>query len=249
METFSLQIDMDTIPGNNSSFTVYLNFTSPSIFKATITYISLIVIVVAIFLDLCIVFAFLQKPRLLTPFNVHILSLTIQELLCAILVNPLIIQQNLFRDLYMTNPAHCAFQKYIEWTFGSLMLLQHDIICLDRWLALLRPTWYRTKTARFGVAATFCAVAYQQTWYLPLFVWDTRTVRPVGTICRVTTALPGYQLAVRVATHFLPELLVFVSYPLLLYRVRRLRRGGFEKGGGRIQRLNAVRSKRFRREN
>ncbi|OQV12901.1 hypothetical protein BV898_12823 [Hypsibius exemplaris] len=201
----------------------------PSMFRMSVTYIALIVIILAVFLDLCIIMAYVRRPRLLTAFNVHILLLTVQELLCAVLANPIVIQQNLSRNVYMTNPAHCSYQKYIEWTFGSLMLLQHDVICLDRWLALLRPSWYRTKTARFGVTATLCAFVYQQTWYLPLFVAEMMREIVPDSICRTTVALPAYQLVVRIATHFLPELFVFLSYPMLLWRVWKLRKTRFHR--------------------
>lgn len=137
----------------------------------------------AVIIDIFFITVFIRRPRLVTPFSIHILNLTILELLFILLLQPLDLLHNLDDSVYSRNLANCAYMKYVQWS-SSLVHLQYAVICLDRWLAILAPLWYRTKTPLFGVQATLCAVVYQQAWYLPLFIADTVHARPPGSYCR-----------------------------------------------------------------
>ena len=102
--------------------------------------------------------------------------------------------------------------------------MQNAIICVDRWLAVLHPIWYRTKKKRYSVYATLTALLYHNLFYLPLWIKDMTVEISPHDYCDFTRAFPNYQQVVRVLTIFLPEAFLFVSYPILLIKVDRLKR-------------------------
>ncbi|OQV17385.1 hypothetical protein BV898_08490 [Hypsibius exemplaris] len=56
------------------------------------------------------------------------------------------------------NKYLCVIIKYGQWTTGSRLCPQHGLICLNRWLAIIFPIWYRLKKFSFDVKATLLAV-------------------------------------------------------------------------------------------
>ncbi|OQV12415.1 hypothetical protein BV898_13291 [Hypsibius exemplaris] len=215
-----------------TTVTVHLTLT-------VLAYISLVVQVAAFLINASIILVYIRRPGLLKPFNVHFFILLIEDVFCGILLGSLQLQKHLLPGaIDFTTRAACSYSKYTQWTAASWMLLQHVVICLDRWLALLRPNWYRTKTIKFGVLAAVFAVTFQMTLYLPLFLTDYYIVKPAGMDCRITWALPNYQVFVRVVTMYIPQLIIFLSYPLFLFtlwfrhgRVQRPRIGPVGQSG------------------
>ena len=173
---------------------------------------------VAVSLDLFILTAYARVPRLITPFNIHIIILMIEELLGAVLAEPLLLRRNFYNGLHRMDTATCAFQKYLDWTFSYLITLQHAVICSDRCLALVKPAWYRGKKIKSGIVVASVTLLYQQAWYLPLFIYDVVKQSGKVGVCW-TFVLPSYQIVVRVATGFIPVLFLIVAYPLLFRKV------------------------------
>ena len=202
-----------------------LDFQLPELMHAA-SYCGLTLAVLASLINFTILATFLCHPRrLITPFSIHVVNLTFINLLNAAVYQPLMMASNLDRRLVRGAPAYCSALKYLQWTTVGMTALQQCVICMDRWLALLAPLWYRSKSTAFGVQATLLALLYQQAWYLPLFITDVVTQVPVEPwqICASTTALPAYQLVARVAGLYVPQVVLTASYPCLLYKVLRRR--------------------------
>ena len=113
----------------------------------------------------------------------------------------------------------CGFFKYTSGTLPSLSILQHTIICLDRWLAIRRPLWYRTKTVKFGVLATLSAFVYQQALFLPVYIGDITS--PANQSCTVPQILSTHRVVTRFFTDQLPISFILFSYPMLLLEIWR----------------------------
>ena len=113
----------------------------------TIAILMIGVLIIASFAHIEILCAFLRRPSILTPFTVHILDITIINLISVAFYDPLIIVRDLNRELFRGNIVLCGIYKYLHWTAVSISMQQHFVICLDRWLAVLTPNWYRTKAS------------------------------------------------------------------------------------------------------
>ncbi|OWA49809.1 hypothetical protein BV898_14344 [Hypsibius exemplaris] len=171
--------------------------------------------------------------RHVTPFTVYVLMNTILEMAMTASVAVTSVPQVIRRGVYL-KPSWCDFFKYASWTLPSLLIILHSVICLDRWLALLRPLWYRTKTIKFGLCATFVGFLYHQLWYLPAFIIDSLKERRPNQTCDTAITAITYRAVVKVFTDVLPEAAIVCSYPFLLYRV--WRRGAARREQGREQR-------------
>ncbi|OQV24789.1 hypothetical protein BV898_01379 [Hypsibius exemplaris] len=187
------------------------------LFRVIAAYGCWVLVAAALLLDLLIVVASLRRPSLRKPFNVHFLILFVEDIVCALLIEPLVMMFNLFPTaLDFTSRASCAYSKYAQWTVGSWMLLQHVVICFDRWAALLWPNWYRTRTVTWSVGAALLSITFQQLLYLPLFWTDFLIERPAGTECRYTISNGRYLAFVRLVTMWVPQGILFISYPVLM---------------------------------
>jgi 7 transmembrane receptor (rhodopsin family) len=193
-------------------------FKLPLFIKLT-TFCGCAVVLSATVLNLIVLITFLRRPRLITSFTIHVVNNTILEIIAASVFSPMFLYRNLDREIYRQN-VYCAMYKYLNWTLPSMLLLQHAIISLDRWLAILAPLWYRDKkTTNMAIAATIGAFLYVQLWFIPLFIADTLRPKLTGTFCDNTASWPRYQLAVRLATAILPVVLMDLSYPFLIFMV------------------------------
>ncbi|OWA52089.1 hypothetical protein BV898_16552 [Hypsibius exemplaris] len=179
-----------------SPFAIIRPWEFPLLIKVT-TYGGFILTVAACLIYLEIVIAFVRNRNLITPFSIHIVSMVAINLITTAVYDPIMLTRNLSREMFRGNYSLCGLYKYLQWTTMSLSALQHGIICVDRWLAIVLPNWYRTKTIRFGVFSTVTVVVYQQLWYLPLFLTDVLLPR-IGPddLCDYTKALLGYQQVV-----------------------------------------------------
>ncbi|OWA55707.1 hypothetical protein BV898_20095, partial [Hypsibius exemplaris] len=128
--------------------------------------------------------------RHVTPFTVYVLMNTILEMAMTASVAVTSVPQVIRRGVYL-KPSWCDFFKYASWTLPSLLIILHSVICLDRWLALLRPLWYRTKTIKFGLCATFVGFLYHQLWLVtcPVFsILEPSPPPPLAADLRVALA-------------------------------------------------------------
>ena len=166
-------------PSNNSS--IILPDGSPydsrefrlPLFIEMITFCGCAVVLVATLFNLAVVVTFARRPRLITTFTVNVLNNSVLGIFAAAVFSPMFLYRNLDREIYR-HKGYCAVYKYLNWTLPSMLLMQHVIICKDRWMAILRPVWYRERqSVRMGFVSTGVAFLYVQVWYLPIFVTDT----------------------------------------------------------------------------
>ncbi|OQV12432.1 hypothetical protein BV898_13308 [Hypsibius exemplaris] len=182
-------------------------------------------------LNLAILVVFYRGPRrLINPFSIHVINMTIINLLYAAINDPFALANLLHREAYYGNKYFCGAYNFFQWTLQiSMPGHQQLIICFDRWLALLVPVWYRTKTVKFGMTATLISLAYTLAWYLPIFITDityteTMVIAYPMRYCTYIKTLMGYQLVARFALTYVPRTLLVVLTPGLLYMVWKRRR-------------------------
>ncbi|OQV24188.1 hypothetical protein BV898_02135 [Hypsibius exemplaris] len=184
----------------------------------------------ACILNIAILIVFWRGPRrLINSFSIHVINMTVINLLYAAINDPIALTNLLRREAYYGDKYFCGVYNFFQWTTQIMAGNQQLIICIDRWLALAVPTWYRTKTVAFGLWATMVSLIYTLAWYLPLFVTDaiytTESVRvyPMRH-CTYTKTLLAYQLVARFALMYIPRALVAALTPVLLYKVWKRRR-------------------------
>ena len=206
----------------NSSLSHHVNTTLVQV----PAYVGIALTALAIMVNFAVLLTFSLYPRhLITPFTIHVVNMAIINFINAAVYQPLHLAVTLNRDLFRGNQPFCSTLKYLQWTTIGMTAFQQCVICIDRWLALLRPLWYRQKTIRFGLFATLVAFTYHQMWYLPLFIADVAiiTVGPRD-FCYMTKAWPVYESVARIAGLLLPEVILTITYPFLLYLVYKQRR-------------------------
>ena len=188
-------------------------------------YVGAATVIISIIFNFYILLAFIKRRRLITPFTVQIFNFVTINIVTLLVEGPLNIATFLNPHLFTIKPF-CSVYKFGAWTFPSIALLQQMAIGFDRWLALLKPVWYRQKTVKFGVHVTLGLITYYFLLYLPLFIADCLHSRyiPVGARCDVHNVFVYYQIAVRLLTYYLPLCFTYVSYPILLIMVRHRRR-------------------------
>ncbi|OQV25658.1 hypothetical protein BV898_00593 [Hypsibius exemplaris] len=194
-------------------------FKLPTFIRVT-TYTGCVILFLATLFNILILVTFLRRPRrLIKPFTIHVVNNSCLEILTGALFCPMFLYRNFDREIYRQN-GYCAAYKYLNWTMPAMLLLQHGIIITDRWLAILKPMWYREKkTVGFGVKSTIGVFVYLQVWFLPLFVADTISPKIPGQYCDDTAAWPRYQLVVRLMSSVVPVVLMDFSYPFLVFMV------------------------------
>ncbi|OQV24125.1 hypothetical protein BV898_02077 [Hypsibius exemplaris] len=189
-----------------------------------VSYLRIPFVLIGVLANIEILITFIRRPRLITPFTIYILNLAIINLSSALVYEPFAIVRYFYREVSIGNKALCGFVKYCQWTTDGITRLQHGLICFDRWLAVLLPTWYRLKPVSFGVKVTLLALLYHQIWYIPLLIVDqVQGVVTPTTDCGFTLVLPQYQMVVRTMTMYIPFTVLFGSYPLLFYKILKRR--------------------------
>ena len=185
---------------------------------STGSYCTIVISLFAVVADFQILLTLHQNRNLITPFTVHIINLTIIEIAFICLFGPFYVLRYLHREKFHLLP-YCGTYKFCGWVLGALQLLQHGIMCGDRFLALRLPMWYRNgRSIRVSVGLTVGALVYILVWYLPVFIVDANSPlqRTKGIFCDYYVALPFYWFFVQIVTYFLPFLFLCVSYPILM---------------------------------
>lgn len=117
----------------------------------------------------CLVFIASKKLRR-NYMNIFLLSLSVSDMLMAVLVIPFY-TVHCFQDCLHSLTHYCwLLSKARDFAFGATTL-NICAITYDRYLAILRPLQYSTKMTRLRVAVVLSAV-----WLLPLVVATTRNV-------------------------------------------------------------------------
>ncbi|GAU94534.1 hypothetical protein RvY_06290 [Ramazzottius varieornatus] len=184
---------------------------------------AIVTVLLATCFNIFILTTFAKFPKLLTPFTIHTVNLIIIDILGSLIYAPIHGLRSINRDLFRVTPL-CSAHNYLHWVFPALALSQHAIICLDRWLALVAPVYYRQrKTVTSGIVATLCAVVYINAWLLPVFIADYYHEKPPGEYCDNMRTWPLYRTVVRITTAFIPQGIMYFSYPVLTWLISKRR--------------------------
>lgn len=191
----------------------------------------------AAFLNLSIVITFFKVRRLITPFTIHVVNLIIIDLSSVLTLGPMMIARE-FDSIFLHYTPLCALYQYLTWLISALLVLQHTIICVDRWLAVYAPVLYRAKQVYHGVAATLFVVIYFHAWFLPMFIqdvtWDAAEGADSGHwlrhLCDAPRPRPHLFVALTMI-FWIPECFVYVAYPMIFRLIwkRRMKKVG-DKG-------------------
>ena len=182
--------------------------------------------VIAQLTNVGILATFLFHRHLITPFIIHIVNLIAINTILLFIYIPLVLPRPLMHKFLNENRLACAFMQYAMYGVAFINVLQDLVICCDRWLAYLRPIWYRNKkTKNFGIIGTMIAIAYFHLWYLPLNILNYTMPADVRAVlgCN-TTPYVTYRQIMMLAICYLPAPLLYGSFPMLLMLVRRRRR-------------------------
>ncbi|OWA53548.1 hypothetical protein BV898_17971 [Hypsibius exemplaris] len=186
---------------------------------------------VCMYLGVLVTFA--RRPSLINHFTIHLVSLSVINILYDITCFPLSIARPIAVDSgWLNHPFSCAVLQYFVLVLPIMIILQDMVICGDRWVRLLAPVWFRNhQNIKFGLAATLAAAIWLHGWYLPLNILNYLTPMNLRQGCD-GTAYPGYRALVSITVLYIPQVLTFGSYPFLLFllwrrkrRQSRLRRG------------------------
>ncbi|GAU94749.1 hypothetical protein RvY_06471 [Ramazzottius varieornatus] len=209
----------------------------PSLLKHLFTPIGAVAKLFAACLNLSIVFTFFKVRRLITPFTIHVVNLILIDLGSVLTLGPMLIYRE-YDSTFLHYTPFCALYQYFTWIVTALIVLQHTIICVDRWLALYAPIVYREKKIYHGVAATIFVIGYFHAWFLPMFVndvsWDAaesfESGRWLRRLCDAPRPRPYLFVAITMI-FWIPEFFVYCSYPLILHLIRRRRKKLTVQGG------------------
>ncbi|OQV17103.1 hypothetical protein BV898_08819 [Hypsibius exemplaris] len=187
---------------------------SPTAYKA-IAGITAPFVAVNICMNVAIITTFLKRRRLITPFTVNIMALSFIGIIHGLVFYPQVTVRPIF-DNWLNQPFSCAVFQYTMWVIPALTLMQDVVICLDRWVALLAPMWYRSDNKlKYSLMATAIVIVWVHVWYLPLNILNFHTPMAARFGCD-STIYPVYRLVVGTMVTSIPQLLAYGSYVVLL---------------------------------
>ncbi|OQV13614.1 hypothetical protein BV898_12157 [Hypsibius exemplaris] len=173
-------------------------------------------------LYLGVLMTFLRHPALITPFTVHIMSLSVIGIIHGIGFFPQATARPISGN-WLNSPLPCAIFQYFMWVLPTMTLLQDLVICADRWVAYLIPLWYhRHSSVKRGLLATMAVTVWLHGWYMPLNILNYYTPMANRFGCD-GTAYPKYRSIVIAMVSYAPEVLIYGSYPVLLILLWRRR--------------------------
>ncbi|OQV20008.1 hypothetical protein BV898_06012 [Hypsibius exemplaris] len=188
-----------------------------------------------------ILWTFHRHPRLINHFTVHIISLSIINILNSLAYWPQTIARAITTD-WLSHPFVCAQFQYFVWVMPVTYGLQEIIICGDRWTAFMAPVFYNThKSVRWSLCGTIAVVIWMHGWYLPLGILNyVRSLSYPKACDGMVPGYPTYRIVVYFMVAYIPQGITYGSYPfllLLLFR-RRFRR---RLARGRVEIVSIVR--------
>ena len=186
---------------------------------SVVTYTMVVANVLAVILNAAVLVTFIRRRRqLITPFGIHIFNTTLISLLAALTINPLVLYRSVKGNAFRGNSAMCGVYNYCLYSIFAASFDQNCIICLDRWLALVRPTWYRTKTIRFGITCALVALLYNQLIFLPLFIAEVVSYqsRDSSFVCNIVS-WPIYRVVREFLMTYAPQVIARMMSEMSLW--------------------------------
>ena len=220
---FSLE-NPDNFTVENSPRPVYLVVGSTPLLIASA--LTIFVSLIAITLNATILLAFRQNRPLINAFTIHILDLTIINLAVGVTLTVFFIPVHNFHEGCLRVRAVCAVYRSLTFLMRYMVMHQHWVICLDRWLALLVPVWYSTeKRTRYAWMSTLFFLFTGLLWTFIVVGVEFSIALPEGAYCGepIRTSLLPVVVALTV---LVPQGFIYVSNPFLLFLVWKRRNGG-----------------------
>ena len=220
---FSLE-NPDNFTVENSPRPVYLVVGSTPLLIASA--LTIFVSLIAIILNATILLAFRQNRPLINAFTIHILDLTIINLAVGVTLTVFFIPVHNFHEGCLRIRAVCAVYRSLTFLMRYMVMHQHWVICLDRWLALLVPVWYSTeKRTRYAWMSTLFFLFTGLLWTFIVVGVEFSIALPEGAYCGepIRTSLLPVVVALTV---MVPQGFIYVSNPFLLFLVWKRRNGG-----------------------
>ncbi|OQV23809.1 hypothetical protein BV898_02161 [Hypsibius exemplaris] len=185
-----------------TTYTVITSITAPMTFLGVCMYIGVLV-------------AFFRRRSLITHFTVHILSLSVINIIHGLGYWPQAAARP-FTDQWLKAPFVCAIFQYFIWITPIMTIMQDLVICGDRWVAFLAPVWYHShRSIQSALCGTVIVIVWSHGWVIPLNILNYITPMALRQGCD-GTAYPVYRTIVFAMIGYVPEVLVYGSYPILL---------------------------------
>ena len=166
----------------------------------------------------------IHRRRLITPFTVHVVGLTVAGLIHSVVFFPMVAARPLVRGWMQHDPLSCAVFQYIIWLVPMFTYMQEVTICVDRWVAFLAPIWYRRESCvAYGLLGSGAFAFWLHAWYMPLNVLNYYTPLTERNGCD-GTLYPKYRTVVYALVCALPQAGVIGSYPFLFFMLASRRR-------------------------
>ncbi|OQV17305.1 hypothetical protein BV898_08555 [Hypsibius exemplaris] len=182
--------------------------------------LSFLVGTLGIILNAAVLLAFRRNPKLINAFTVHVLNLTVINLVAGTVFTVLIKPCQHFDQACLSIRANCAVYRFCVFNAAYMIIHQHLVICLDRWAALVAPVWYRQKTVRHGWLATLGCTLSGVAWSVAIIGFEFAITLPPNAYCKYPIQTVILSIAV-VCTVMVPQGFIYISYPVLLYLVWR----------------------------
>ena len=197
-----------------------------SVLKQFTSYYTVVCGIVALFLNIIIVVAFIRTRTLRSSFMVYVMQLTFSEILLILTVLP----GNFVRGYFSYWPLGdrvCFAFSYFSQVLASGVRYGHVLITFNRLWAIYFPVSYRTRhsagVARLIIASMWCFVhAVQLPAVIPGLMYRKRgdpqcilNLSSMPVLASVFSRL-GFDL---------PQLIIILCYPLVLYKLYSRRRG------------------------
>ncbi|OWA54798.1 hypothetical protein BV898_19192 [Hypsibius exemplaris] len=188
---------------------------------------------------LAVLITFFKRPTLITHFTVNLISLSVINLVHSVVYWPQAISRPITLGVWLNSPLTCAVFQYFIWIMPIMTVMQDLVICGDRWVAFVAPVWYhRRRSVKCTLCGTLVVTLWLHGWYMPLNVLNYLTPMPLRQGCD-GTAYPGYRAVVLTMVCYLPQALIYGSYPVLLTLLWRRRVQKARRRRDRAERLTA----------
>ncbi|XP_055332288.1 thyrotropin-releasing hormone receptor-like [Paramacrobiotus metropolitanus] len=172
--------------------------------------------------NILLILVYIKFGRLQTPFAVYIVSLATGDLAQTLTVH--IHSIFTLMSIWPLGQPFCTFILYTCWVFLSFSYHMHVLICTNRVWAVMFPTHYRMyHNKKVALCLVLGMLLYLNAWTLPGFVIHVLyySGSDGSPLCipsyphELAWSNPNY-----VAMYLVPEALVLVMYPVILFKIR-----------------------------
>ncbi|KAK0091719.1 hypothetical protein PV326_002788 [Microctonus aethiopoides] len=193
-----------------------------------------------------VLFVIVKDSRILwTPINVILVNLTIQDLLVAILGNPLAFMSALDIGWYWDS-ATCLWYAWLMSTLGLGSIGSLTVMAVERWILISRPMKaFSIKTAAFSAGVVWI---YALSMSLPpLFGWGKYGPEAANISCSVSWEIhdpssnnQSYITFLFIFGLVIPVIIITASYSAIIYSLKQVRKRIGPRGKRELKILKMV---------